>query len=512
MDPIEFLALDPHLERERRRKSHSNSSSANSSPAVEHKKKEKSFPFLFLQRRNSLSKVIATPIAPLFSLLSLQPELILHVISFMEAKQLLNISQTCKMIHDIYTMNAHFLWRGVCGRKFGLSDDVLFAKRRELHWKTYYAEKVALAKPASFSWTLMNDSIKERPVPRMCHSGASLLPTSAPLTASSSSCAFLQEDGDGWQESPGFDRVVYIGGQSGQTSRFDDVYLFNGQKFQRLNDTVNSNQEAENKPPTFARHTSVSIGNKVYSFGGFDGTAKYFGVAVLDMTNMTWSYPQTTGEPPKLKTNHATAVIGSKMYIYGGNRTEEGQYSIFDEFHVLDTATMCWSQIKASAGQAPGPKVAHKLIAVGKRLYLFGGGVWSPQSDWVERSKKIHVFDTETSTWSCPAVIGEDLVRASSFTVPMVFSTFIFFFGGQSIQDGNEINDLVSFDTVSLSWQRHEAVAHKDNPGQRSVATLNLQGEHAWLFAGSDSFDLSNSVHRLSHPIFKKRKFTRPHA
>jgi len=256
----------------------------------------------------------------------------------------------------------------------------------------------------------------------------------------------------------------------------------------------------------------VSIGNKVYSFGGFDGTAKYFGVAVLDLTNMTWSYPQTTGEPPKLKTNHATAVIGSKMYIYGGNRTEEGQYSIFDEFHVLDTATMCWSQIKASAGQAPGPKVAHKLIAVGKRLYLFGGGVWSPQSDWVERSKKIHVFDTETSTWSCPAVIGEDLVRASSFTVPMVFSTFIFFFGGQSIQDGNEINDLVCFDTVSLSWQRHEAVAHKDNPGQRSVATLNLQGEHAWLFAGSDSFDLSNSVHRLSHPIFKKRKFTRPHA
>jgi hypothetical protein len=63
----------------------------------------------------------------------------------------------------------------------------------------------------------------------------------------------------------------------------------------------------------FARHTSVGIGNKVYSFGGFDGTSQYFGVAVLDLSTMSWSYPQTTGEAPKLKTNHAAAAIGTKM-------------------------------------------------------------------------------------------------------------------------------------------------------------------------------------------------------
>lgn len=161
-------------------------------------------------------------------------------------------SPQCKLIRDIYTMNAHFLWRNVCGRKFGLGDDVLFAKRRELHWKTYYAEKTALLKPGSFSWTLMNDAFKDRPVPRMCHTGASLFPNSAPLTASSSSSSLLaQEDGDGWQESPAFDRIVYIGGQSGQTSRFDDVYLFNGNKFQKLNDAINNNSgdNPDNKPP-----------------------------------------------------------------------------------------------------------------------------------------------------------------------------------------------------------------------------------------------------------------------
>jgi len=395
-------------------------------------------------------------------------------------------------MYDIYGMNANYLWRLLCIREFGLQSDV-YEYRRDLDWKTYYFEKKALQKDGSFSWALLND-VKDRPSPRMCHTGTSV--------------------SNNWGE---FDRVVYIGGQSGQTTRFDDVFVFDSAKFQKINPLLNKQAATTpssaviNQPPTFARHTSVGIGNKVYSFGGFDGTSQYFGVAVLDLSTMSWSYPQTTGEAPKLKTNHAAAAIGTKMYVYGGNRTEAGEYAIFDELHVLDTVTMAWSKVKTS-GVVPGPRVAHKLVAVGKKLYLFGGGVWSPKSDWVERLKKIHILDTDTMVWSCPPVTGEEHVRVSSFSVPLVFSTFIFFFGGQSIQDGNEINDLISFDTVNLSWQRHEPAAHKDNPGQRSVATLNVLGEHAYLFAGSDSFDLSNSVHRLSHPIFKKRKYAKPHA
>jgi len=421
-----------------------------------------------------------TSVKPSFPLLSLQPELILHVVSFLEARQLLDISQSCKLVYDIYGMNSNYLWREMCQRKFCLKPEM--CERKDLDWRTYYYERKALQKEGSFDWTLMNDSIKERPAPRMCHTGTT-------VTGS------------------GIERVVYIGGQSGQTQRFDDIYLFDGNKFLQVNNVLRS----ADKPQNFARHSSISIGNKIYTFGGFDGVSQYFGVAVFDLEKMTWSYPETVGEPPKLKTNHAACAIGSKMYVFGGNRTEDGNYSIFDDLHVFDTETFEWSSPK-TRGEQPGQRVAHKLVAVGKKLYLFGGGRWSPKEDWVERTKKIHILDTETMTWSIPTVTGEEKVRVSSFTIPLVFSTFIFFFGGQSIVDGNELNDLISFDTVSNRWERYEAVSHKDNPGQRSVATLNMHGEYAWLFAGSDSFDLSNSVHRLSHPIFKKRKYARPTA
>jgi len=433
-------------------------------------------PFMEREKRRKQFAIVK----PSFPLLSLQPELILHVISFLEARQLLDISQTCKLVYDIYAMNWNYLWRHICQREFDLREEL--CNRKDLDWRTYYYERKALQKEGTFDWTLMNDSIKERPTPRMCHSGT---------TVSGS----------------GIDRIVYIGGQSGQTTRFDDIYLFDGNKFQRVNNVLRSAE----KPQNFARHTSIAIGNKIYTFGGFDGVNQYFGIAVFDLEKMTWSYPETYGDAPKLKTNHAAAAIGTKMYVYGGNRTEEGQYSIYDELHVFDTETMTWFRPKTT-GDAPGQRVAHKLIAVGKKLYLFGGGIWSPKEDWIQRTKKIHILDTDTMSWSCPAVSGEDVVRVSSFTVPLVFSTFIFFFGGQSIADGNELNDLISFDTVSLRWQRHEPIAHKDNPGQRSVATLNMHGEYAWLFAGSDSFDLSNTVHRLSHPIFKKRKYAKPYA
>jgi hypothetical protein len=421
-----------------------------------------------------------------FPLCLLHPELIVYVMAFLEARQLLDISQTCKLINSLYNRNIQSLWRNLSFNKWNFQ-----SPRKDLDWRNYYFERSALAKEGSFQWTLMDDSVKDRPVARMCHTGTSII--------------VPNKKGKSCPDSP--NSVVYIGGQSGQTSRFDDVIVFDGKKFVKHNQNLNNLKGAERSPgsPNFSRHTSVPVSNKVYSFGGFDGVDKYFDVAVFDQSNLTWSTPKTKGEAPKLKTNHAAASIGSKMYIYGGNRTEGGKYMIFDDLHVFDTDTLTWSQPKTT-GDQPGPRVAHKMVAVGRKLYLFGGGIWEPQKDWIERTKKIHILDTDTMVWSCAKTTGDEKVRVSSFTVPLVFSHFIFFFGGQSIQDGNEVDDLISFDTVSHTWTQHTPVPHKDNPKPRSVGTLNFIGEHAWLFAGSDSNELSSSVHRLSHIIFKSRR------
>jgi N-acetylneuraminic acid mutarotase len=219
----------------------------------------------------------------------------------------------------------------------------------------YYIERASITTKGSFTWEYL-EVTGDRPSCRMCHTA----------------CAEIHGS-----------KIYYIGGQHGQTNRFDGVYSFDVTTNKFTNFT---NFKSTTKPPKFARHTTVNIDNKLYSFGGYDGIGTYFGLAVFDPATVTWAYPTTYGETPILRTNHAAAAIGSKMYIYGGNRTDEDKtYHIYGDLCVFDTKTMTWSK-PITSGDVPGPRVAHKLLAVGNKLYLFGGGLWTPEKDWIEKN------------------------------------------------------------------------------------------------------------------------------
>jgi len=366
--------------------------------------------------------------------------------------------------------NSNILWKAYVEKNWQVCSD-----RKDINWERYYKERTLITKDGTFSWK--REDFKTRPSPRMCHTGAS---------------------------SPDGNSILYIGGQCGQTQRYDDIFRFDGKQFTALNSQMNANGVGPNGcPPKFARHTTVAIGNRLFTFGGFDGMGQYFNLAVFDLETLTWSYPETRGPQPMLRTNHAAAAVGAKMYIYGGNRTEADTYHILDDLHVLDTETMTW-EVAKTTGPTPGARVAHKVMSVGKRLFLFGGGVWTPQKDWVEKHNTMHILDTDSMRWSVVRS-GAD-VRASSFAVPFTFSHWIFIFGGQSMKDGAEIDDLVSFDTVSGSWHKHQIPSGKLSPGARSVATANFAGGSVWLFGGSGAHTLENSVHKLMHPLFARSR------
>jgi N-acetylneuraminic acid mutarotase len=403
-------------------------------------------------------------------LLHLPPEIALLVVANLDPQNMANLAQTCSYLSTLCKDNANMLWKAFVDARWHI-----FSDRKDINWERYYKERALVTKDGSFEWK--KQDFKTKPAPRMCHTGAS---------------------------TPDGNSIVYIGGQCGQTQRFDEIFQFDGKQFTALNSLMNANGVgARGCPPKFARHTTVAIGNKLFTFGGFDGMGLYFSLAVFDLDTLTWSYPETKGETPMLRTNHAAAAVGTKMFIYGGNRTENENYMILDDMHVLDTETMTWEKPRCS-GEIPGARVAHKLMAVGKRVYLFGGGVWTPKKDWLEKSNTMYILDTDTMHWEKMAAAGPE-VKASSFAIPFTFSHWIFIYGGQALKDGVEIDDLVSFDTVSLTWHKHTVNA-KANPGARSVGTANFAGGSVWLFGGSGSHNLENSVHKLSHPLFVRAR------
>lgn len=45
----------------------------------------------------------------------------------------------------------------------------------------------------------------------------------------------------------------------------------------------------QGNPPKFARHTAVTINEKVYLFGGFDGVSQHFHLSVFDASSLVWT-------------------------------------------------------------------------------------------------------------------------------------------------------------------------------------------------------------------------------
>ena len=60
---------------------------------------------------------------------------------------------------------------------------------------------------------------------------------------------------------------------------------------------------------------------------------------VTFLETLTWSKPQTHGQPPAARDGHTACVIGSRMYIFGGPKSEH--------FGVQKRRHLRWSRVNA---------------------------------------------------------------------------------------------------------------------------------------------------------------------
>jgi Rab9 effector protein with kelch motifs len=228
----------------------------------------------------------------------------------------------------------------------------------------------------------------------------------------------------------------------------------------------------------------VSIANKVYLFGGFDGISQHFHLAVYDTIENTWETPEVSGFLPPSRTNHAAASLGSRMYLFGGMYKEctsgcGGDKLVFlNDMYMLESAVtpMRWTKI-IQQGDVPAARCGHRLLAIGSRILLFGGGCGE---QWDVKYNDIHVFDPATNVWTKPKVHG--IAPVCTFTIAFSSGVFLFLFGGQSIYDNNLTNDLYVLDTVHMAWTKLQA--HNAYPSARDMASGNVVANTMHMFGG----------------------------
>ncbi|KAK1326195.1 tRNA wybutosine-synthesizing protein 2/3/4 [Acorus calamus] len=131
---------------------------------------------------------------------------------------------------------------------------------------------------------------------------------------------------------------------------------------------------------------------KILVFGGFGGLGRHArrsDTLMIDPKSGVVNLIDIGGTPsPRL--GHTSSVVGEQVYVIGG-RGDPMQ--IFNDVWVLNTAENKWKLIECS-GQVFHPRHRHATAVVGSKIYVFGG-----LYDGVIYSC-MHILDTENSQWS----------------------------------------------------------------------------------------------------------------
>jgi len=317
-----------------------------------------------------------------YSILEAPSDILSIIVSFLDSKEFLAITRSCKCLNQLTKKNMH--WYLLCRRHWDIQCNFM----EQLDWRSYFAEKTFL---------------KERIL------------------------KFTQETEDNFAESRyrhtavAQKGIVYIIGGTGNSSTqiFGDVFSIRQKRQEDPDNTLcvvlapsSLNEKSiilthqplnfEAKPTSWksTRQVCVTAKDKLWIFGGSYNVPaiKLNDLIMIDVNDQEWKVvTEFHGNPPCPRSDHAAVSIDNKIYIFGGS---SDQTLPLNDLHIFDTDTMTWSQ-PVIKGSCPYPRSGHGFVAIGKKAFVFGGGQWKPDNyAWSNMSNEIFMLDTEKMEWT----------------------------------------------------------------------------------------------------------------
>nr|AFP47621.1 epithiospecifier protein [Cardamine hirsuta] len=141
-----------------------------------------------------------------------------------------------------------------------------------------------------------------------------------------------------------------------------------------------------------------------------------------------------------------------------------------------------WIKVDQKGGETPGPRSAHGIAVVGNKLYCFGGELIANK----HIDKDLYVFDFNTQTWSIAPANGEAPDVCCLGVRMVAVGTKIYIFGGRN--EDNHFSDFYSYDTVKKEWKLltklDDVEAPNNEPAARTYHAMASDENHVYVFGG----------------------------
>ncbi|KAJ4785310.1 Galactose oxidase/kelch repeat superfamily protein [Rhynchospora pubera] len=237
--------------------------------------------------------------------------------------------------------------------------------------------------------------------------------------------------------------------------------------------------------PASAGHSLVRWENKLLVVAGNSKMpSDTVRVYQIDLETCTWSPVNTDGEVPISRGGQSVTVVGSRLYMFGG---EDKKSRLLNDFHVLDLETMTW-EVAETRGTAPGPRFDHiATVHAEQYLLIFGGSSHSVCfSD-------LHLLDLETMEWSQPETQGAYVTPRGGHAGTAVDDNWYIVGGGDNKSGATE---TVVLNTSKFVWSVATAVVERHPLASEglTLCSTTTNGEKLVIAFGGYNGNYNNEI------------------
>ncbi|KAF9563418.1 Negative regulator of mitotic exit [Mortierella alpina] len=247
--------------------------------------------------------------------------------------------------------------------------------------------------------------------------------------------------------------------------------------------------------PRFSHTASyVHTGTDIYVFGGVvKGSAQkdmhvidsHFGgkdvknkcsdsLYVLHTVRKEWNKPTILGLLPAPRHSHSACVIGTTMYIFGGqfNSYYLNDIASFD-MKSLNTASPKWNRLEPTS-ELPPARAGHCAAAHDGKIYIFGG------ADEQFFYNDIWCYDPLTNKWEAVPAFGVLPTSRQGHASTVVDDT-MYIYGGMDHED-QLLGDLSAFKFNDRRWLTFPDTVDSASP--RTEHSMCRVGEKIYILGG----------------------------